>query len=178
MLNQSRASQIAERIQHLVANTTARPESIEALGKQVIDAVQEFDDTIGTVLEQRRRIVTLMEPFYSLYQSVADQKLLDALPALSQLKEDPTDLDARLLTTETMSIASEMWEELGFEDEKLISLGDLVKELKEYAAEEKITIPWSNPGAVVSTILTRSGNWERVTPRQYRRIGGSYGLFR
>lgn len=178
MFNQRHAEQIAERIQHTVSTTTARPESIESLGQQVIQAVQEFDDTIATVLEQRRRIVTLMEPFYSLYQSVANQKLLDALPALSQLKEDPTDLDARLLTKKAMSLANEMWEEIGYGNDKRISLGDLVKDLKEYAAEEEITIPWSNPGAVVSTILTRSGDWERITPRQYRRISGSYGLFR
>lgn len=178
MLNQQRANQIADRIQHAVSNTTASPVSIESLGQQVIDVVREFDETIASALEQRRRIVSLMEPFYSLYQSVANQKLIEVLPGLSQLKEDPTDLNARLLTRETLSIAADMWEELSATDENLISLGELVKELKEYAADEKISIPWSNPGAVVSTILTRSGNWERITPRQYRQISSSSGIFK
>jgi hypothetical protein len=169
MLNQSRANQIADDIARQVSNTAARPDSIEALAKRVIEAIQEYDVSIASALEQRHRIVELIEPFIPLYQSVAKKRLIDALPGLTQLSEDPTDLIARRLTQETLKIADEMWNDRGT-TEDLVALGEVVQELKNYAAEEDIKIPWSNPAAVVSTILTRSGRWERETARQYRRI--------
>ena len=30
-------------------------------------------------------------------------------------------------------------------------------------------LPWSNPRAVISSILARSGQWEKVEPGKYRR---------
>jgi len=38
-----------------------------------------------------------------------------------------------------------------------------------------VKIPWSNPRAVISTILKRSGQLERETPRQYKRIDSPFG---
>lgn len=180
MLSQNRATQIAEGIERQISSTTATEHSIERLAEQVVRDIKEFDDSIATTLEQRRRIVSLIEPFFSLYKSISGENLLNSVPGLSQLKDDPTDLTARLLTREVLGIADELWDDSAPDENgnRQITLGMITQALKKFASEEKLTIPWSNPGAVISTILTRNGDWERVSPKQYRRVGGSYGLFR
>ena len=164
----------AQAIEGRIASTTATPQSIEYLGEEVVHAIKELDDQIVSVLQQRRHIVARMEPFFTLYQSVSGERLLDALPALSQLDDDPTDLNARDLVQKVTDIADEMWDER-VNAEDFVALGQLENKLKEYAREENVKIPWSNPRAVISTILMRSGNWERETARQYKRIDSPPG---
>ena len=159
----------ADTIDGRVRGTNATAQSIEYLGQEVIRVIKEIDEQISGALEQRRRIVATMEPFFPLYESVAGESLIDTLPGLSQLEEDPTDLSARDLSRTVLEIADEMWDERENRDD-LLPLGGLENELKTYAQENNVKIPWSNPRAVISTILVRSERWERATARQYRRI--------
>ena len=159
----------AQLIENRLAGTTATPQSIEYLGEEVIRYIGEIDDQIVTALKQRRRIVTLMEPFFSLYQGVSGDALIETLPGLSQLEEDPTDLNAHDFSEAVLGLADEMWDERENEDD-LLPVGGLELKLKGYAVEVDVKIPWSNPRAVISTILLRSERWERATARQYRRI--------
>ncbi|NQW18900.1 MAG: hypothetical protein HQ478_15625 [Chloroflexi bacterium] len=161
-----------QQIEQQVSFTTATPQSIETLANTVVRLIQEIDEQIVTALQQRRRIVALMEPFNPLYQSVAGGSLVEALPGLTQLNDDPTDLSARDLAEALLEIANEMWDDRTDSDD-LLSLGQLEHRLKEYAEEENVKIPWSNPRAVISTILRRSEKWERATPKQYRKINDS-----
>lgn len=159
----------AHLVENRLAGTTATPQSIEYLGEEVIRYIEEIDEHIVGALKQRRRIVALMEPFFSLYESISGDALTESLPGLSQLKEDPTDLSARDLSERVLEIADEMWDERENQTD-LLPLGRLEIKLKEYAQENNVKIPWSNPRAVISTILTRSEKWERATARQYKRI--------
>lgn len=145
-----------------VSETAGKTEHIESLAEAVKDWVASLDADLISLREQRIQIGNLMAPYRGLYRTLTASDLYDKVPDLAQIDILPFDPGMEALTDRIFTTAIA---QAGNAVDKEIYMSILISALNK---EGSTRLPWFNPAAVISSLLSRSDDWERVRRGVYR----------
>ena len=150
------ATDYLRQVRQKVEETTGKSSDIESLAEMVKDCVTSLDSDLESLTNQRSQVAELMRPFIGLYRSLTKSDLYNKVPELALIDIQPLDSDTADWTKRVFELAVSHAIKSG---DRKISVNALVNELSENPFEE---LPWGNPAAVISSLLSRSEDWERV----------------
>ncbi len=144
----------------------SRIESIEEFVAEVEDIVGYLDAEIENLYRERSDISDLVRPVITLYESLGGDfgSLKDPASGTPKDMDDlhqGQELKEKVLSTAEGACRQGICEPPGTVDDETIEAAVLqLSDLKK--------LPWANPRAVIGTILTRSGRFEKVERGVYR----------
>lgn len=151
-------------VQQKVSETTGKADGIESLARMVKDSVVSLDAELASLSQQRTQISALMLPYIGLYRTLTDSELYDKVPDLAQIDIVPLDPDSEDLTKRVFALAVGMAQRT---TDREISIPILVQQV---SRNEQVKLPWTNPSAVISSLLSRSDKWQRISPGVYQHL--------
>lgn len=155
------ASDYLSPVLDLVRRTTNNRDGMRNVVKAGAEAISGIDNDVADLLTQREKLRAIYERFFELYRVMTGEELLskEERPVI-----DPSAPGTQNLTQarkQVLQIAAKLWNENtwkgGFDE------GEVLDEFR-----KTTRVPWQNPNAVIATILTRSGTWEKGETGNYR----------
>ena len=145
-------------IEHLKISTN----SMDDLSNMVAiaeAAIEEIDVAIATLLSQRRDLMIIFEQTVAMSGVISGEALRDASD-IARISSPPQEVAGTERVRERILYLADWF---GKRNAGKVSDGAILTQL----GTDKIEIPWKNPNAVIATILTRSGKWNRAEKGQY-----------
>ena len=147
------AKNLSGQIVDKIGRTLNTRQGISELVDEAEKAIDEIDEELSEYLAQRKTLVSIVEDFDSIYATLFDEDLrsgaqlrdLRTLPS-SELRPGDKAREA------VLKAASNLIDVLGS-----ASASQVVSELE----DDRVAIPWKNPNAVVATILSKSGQYQK-----------------
>lgn len=140
-----------------VRNTANNKSGMNQIVDDAEKAITAVDQDVAELLTQRTSLVTIHQQYVTLYEILLGEELrtrqqVQQVAAMGRGLAQTEKVRARVL-----EIAGDL------ETHTSVSEAKIVRQLQ----SEFKTLPWRNPNAVVATILTRSGAWQKMDAGNY-----------
>jgi len=157
-------SKYLDEILNIIKGTPNTPDGI----KIIVDAVEErlnvIDSELQDFVAQRNMLGKLLQQYIELYRAFSGQELMSDRELDNKQKIPYTAISEDELRELVLKTA---------EDGLILSSNNMVVDntIWSMLKTRGYTLPWSNPKAVISTILYHSDLWKKIDTGKFKWIG-------
>lgn len=151
----------AAKVMKMVPKTPNTQGGISRLVDAAEEAITLIDGDLSDILASRRGMVVLVQNYSRIFNVLFDEQLRSR-DRLDEIAEVPTGMEAQEDARRMVMQEAES----GSTNDRTVTDSWILTRLR---SKLEGPIPWRNPRAVIGTILTRSGKYEKVEPGKYKR---------
>ena len=152
--------------------TVNTPESLSDIIGEAVEVLAELDNDLNDLFEQRRNVVGWTERFLDMQWWIGEEVLLDK-DNLGYEQAKNTE-KGRIAPTAARELILEVADELtaARPEPEIDTVTDSdIHDRVSTRLDEKQSLPWKNPKAVIGTIMNHNENWKRIKTGVYQYVG-------